>query len=714
MIPSLLSERSNSTVQTEISCFGPDPQFNFENDKDLEEILGEPKLDIEAADLEGIIPPLEVGKNGVVQRNKIPRLFKKKTAPIIRTFLANIEEYPQMKDKFMRQFAQKLIPGLSDPYYHSLYTSPFHKIYKTIKAKLQLSEGGGEPEEVTVMFSLKGLLYIETEERVYTCKTELWDKLEEGRELKINRGDKLWATLTVEESVDAIAPQTIPQSVIDDLGLTKTYTIENIIGPNDTSFIDIILSIPTLTTSEANDLLTILHNRGLLFPYVRSKVCEIQLSTPLVERKWPELLGRFIFLLDPKWAYLNASLLKKNDVMSIFRHIKQMSGGALYVLQTSFLALSEIKGSDDTLFLWNIFFLSIFQNVTYAKPQSAQKLRAKMEQMWTELKKKAPDSKTRTLSEDVIDNIMQMKEFDMDEPRYSEEEYFNMILTSHLDQILTILDLIPYGKEESNPLYFPVVLSIESALEQARRKDVNDSELFDSESTSSVEQISDYQRKLNARGRREGMQSPRKERGMFTRTQWDSYSSEFQSSSEIHSSRLGSSESSEVTGKKVKFAEEYSSRRGPPELSSRRSKNQDDSSSDGNGGTYSSKRSSRSASNAINDEFNSKAMKDLPPGLQVVIEDEETSSSSGVYVTYVSKFSQTDPYLKKKHHHHKDKNQQSSTEQSPVQSPKSPKQQSIKSTSSESGKPPEGPSDDSLGSVTSRTQDLAKKQLNAK
>ena len=664
MIPSLISERSNSTVQTEISCFDPDPQFNFENDKDLEEILGEPKLDIEASDLEGIIPPLEVGKNGVVQRNKIPRLFKKKTAPIIRTFLANIEEYPQMKEKFTRQFAQKLIPGLSDPNYHSLYTSPFHKIYKTIKAKLQLSEGEQEPKEVTVMFSLKGLLYIETDDNVFTCKTELWDKLEEGRELKINRGDKLWATLTVEEPVDAVPPKTVPQSIIDDLGLSQSNPINNIIGPNDTSFVDIILSIPTLTTSEANDLLTILHNRGLLFPYVRSKVCEIQLSTPLVERKWPELLGRFIFLLDPKWAYLNASLLKKNDVMSIFRHVKQMNGGALYVLQTAFLALSEIKGSDLTLFFWNIFFLSILQNVTYAKPQSAQKLKAKMEQMWTELKKKAPDSRTRTLSEEVIENILQMKEFDMDEPRYSDEdEYFNSIFIDHLEQILTILDLIPYGKEESSPLYFPVVLNIESALEQARRKDVNDSELFDSESTSSVEQISDYQRKLNARGRRDGLRSPRKERGMFTRTQWDSYSSEFQSESEIHSSRLGSSESSEG-GKKVTFADEYSSRRPPPELQSRRS--------------------------AINNDS-----------------DEEEESSSGVYVEYVSQFSQTDPYLKK-HHHHK------SGENSPAQSPTTDKKNPTKSTSSESGKPPEGPSDDSLGSVTSRTQDLAKKQHNAK
>ena len=543
MIPTLVSERSNCCVQTEVGYLNPNEKPVLKLSEEIAQTLQEPELNIDFSDVQGIIPPLVIGKNGVIQRNKIPRLFKHSTAPIIRTLLTNIQENPNAKDKLIRSLAVKMIPEIFDPNYSSLYTNPIKKIYKTVEGKLKIIEGGQPEVQVTAMFALNGMMYIENEKNLFSCKTELWEKLTPGKEINIIRDDKSWAVLTVLDEVDPVLPKTVPACVLENLCVSEEKELKTLLTKDDISFIDVILSIPSLTSDDANDLMMIMHHRGLLYPYVRSKVCKILLDTPLKEKEWPELLGRLIFLLDPKWCFTNASLLKRNDAMSVLRHIKNLNGGALYALQTALSALKEIKGSDVVLFMWNLIFLCILPNATYGNKEHGAELKKKMDQMWIELKKKKPESRTRSTTQESIDFVMSLKEFDLNEPICTEDNFFGMILATHLDEVLSIFELIPYGKEESSPLFYPVVLAIEAALQKAAAKDVSESMMYDSESIVSLGQLSENQMRIKVNETNKN-QDPTKKQisgSQFAQKELDSQSSEAKDDSDSENDGNGQS-----------------------------------------------------------------------------------------------------------------------------------------------------------------------------
>lgn len=480
MIPTVLNIYENKDVQTDSSIYDQNTSFNFDNDENIKFEAQIPQVQYEPEMVQGIIRPLTLAPDGTIINHHIPRLFKRKNVPMIRSLAEQIEGNKSFKSEYVRQMAAALIPGLKDKNYHSLFTDPLKIAYSAVDGQYK-PNGAIDAIPCKAIFSLDSRLTIQTETQTIQCHIDTWERLTADSKLYVINGEQKLGVLQISQDVEPINfAKGIPKQLLQAFHIESEEQFGSLITENDTSLVDVILSIPTLSSKDANDLLAVLHTRKLLSPYIRSKVCALQLSNPIEERSWPELLGRFIFLLDPLWVYKNIPLLRQNDVMAIFRHIMDMNGGARYVLQVALKTLDETKGSEPLLFFWTLIFMSLLQNATLANKSHADRLRNKMIAMWKELQKKKDESNTRKLTFEIIDKIKEIKQFKLDSVVHEENELIAAIFKEHHDAIFTIIRINPFRREESHPLYFPVVLALETALLQASQN----KELISSESES--------------------------------------------------------------------------------------------------------------------------------------------------------------------------------------------------------------------------------------
>lgn len=472
MIPNVISCKVNLATQTETSVFGDDTPFNFENDENTLFSLEIPKLSYEPEMVQGVIRPLTLAQDGTVINHHIPRLYKRKNAPMIRNLLAQIDADKANKNEYIRQMAAALIPGLNDKTYHSLYTHPVHLPFRTVQGSLTIFQPENKTFPCICIFSLDNSLTIQTDDLNIKCHFDMWEPIDSGKELSIIQNNEPFGKVVVSETVEPVDYEnSVPKPILESLHVDSDDQLIDVISENDTSLVDTILCIPGLSKTDASDLLIILHQKKLLSPYVRSKICALQLTNPEDPRDWPELLGRFIFLLDPKWAFSMIPRLKNNDVMSVFRDIKYMEGGALYVLQVALRTLDEVKRSDSIIVFWTLIFMSVLQNATLAKKEHAAKLKKKLLDLWKELQKKKADSNTRKLTQMTIDEIKDMRSFNISRVVNEDSEYIKHIFQEYHDKIFKILSINPYRREESHPLYFPVVIALEEALIMANNRD---------------------------------------------------------------------------------------------------------------------------------------------------------------------------------------------------------------------------------------------------
>ncbi|EAY16660.1 hypothetical protein TVAG_066650 [Trichomonas vaginalis G3] len=472
MIPNVISCKVNLATQTETSVFGDDTPFNFENDENTLFSLEIPKLSYEPEMVQGVIRPLTLAQDGTVINHHIPRLYKRKNAPMIRNLLAQIDADKANKNEYIRQMAAALIPGLNDKTYHSLYTHPVHLPFRTVQGSLTIFQPENKTFPCICIFSLDNSLTIQTDDLNIKCHFDMWEPIDSGKELSIIQNNEPFGKVVVSETVEPVDYEnSVPKPILESLHVDSDDQLIDVISENDTSLVDTILCIPGLSKTDASDLLIILHQKKLLSPYVRSKICALQLTNPEDPRDWPELLGRFIFLLDPKWAFSMIPRLRNNDVMSVFRDIKYMEGGALYVLQVALRTLDEVKRSDSIIVFWTLIFMSVLQNATLAKKEHAAKLKKKLLDLWKELQKKKADSNTRKLTQMTIDEIKDMRSFNISRVVNEDSEYIKHIFQEYHDKIFKILSINPYRREESHPLYFPVVIALEEALIMANNRD---------------------------------------------------------------------------------------------------------------------------------------------------------------------------------------------------------------------------------------------------
>ena len=578
MIPKVLSIKVNLETQTDLSGFTPISNFNIANDQNTSHAFEKPQISYDPEMVQGVIKPLGFSKDGTVKNHHIPRLYKPRTLKLIQNLKQQIDLNPAQHEEFVRQMAVALIPDLNNEDYHTLFTTPLQLPYRVVPGILKL-DGQTETVPCTAVFSLDNTLSIITETQTILCDIDIWDTIISGRELHIIYGNEPFGKIQINETVQPVDfNKEIPTSLLCSLNVNTMDDLVCLFSPDDTSFVDVVLLIPTLSQEDANDLLLILHQKKLLAPYIRSKVCALQLSYPTKPRIWPELLGRFIFLLDKKWAYINIQHLAKNDVMAIFRHIKDMNGSALYVLQTAFKVLDEICCTDSIVFFWTLIFLSILQNAAFAKPQYTKQLQTKMLQIWTELQKKKMDSGTRRLSAEVIESIKNIERFKLSAFVHDEESFAVVIFQKYHSELFKILETIPYKKEESHPLFFPVVLALETALGQASRNEA----LITSESITEDSELpsTPSSRRSRHTSSRASEYSTGSDRGDF-----ESYQS--------YASR--SSRNSRTSLSSQRTTSSRNSRCAPPEM---RDNHQLDAMSSGYSESYSSRRSTKSSRRA--------------------------------------------------------------------------------------------------------------------
>lgn len=332
-----------------------------------------------------------------------------------------------------------------------------------------------------------------------------------------------------------------------DSGSGHEINLKTLVNPYDFSFIDIILSIPRLSKTEATNFLVFLYKENYLSAYVRSKLCQflyenrvpdiesetlsvkrsskttrvkVNLKRDLIQnslksREWPELLGRFIALLDHPWFIEAAhrmellelpqvvkSIAKNSDYSqnadsrsiakssaSTSNPVSPINATAQYLLGIILWEFEELDRGDPSEFVWEFLCKSVFSNLYLNKydEKSIQK-RQKLEALFLGTKEKPPTSKTRIVTQKAVERIGKMvrstklddivpskssssspKSRSKSNSPKSPVESFNShkfllsLIQNHKDEIITVLKNIPRTTEEASPLFYPIALEVREA-----------------------------------------------------------------------------------------------------------------------------------------------------------------------------------------------------------------------------------------------------------
>lgn len=331
-----------------------------------------------------------------------------------------------------------------------------------------------------------------------------------------------------------------------DSGSGQEINLKTLVNPYDFSFIDIILSIPRLTSSEATNFLIFLYKENYLSAYVRSKLCQFLyenrvpekdiesetisvkrnrkstrvkvnlkkdlITNSLKSREWPELLGRFITLLDHPWFIEAAHRMESLELPQVVKSIAKSSDGrfadsrsakssastsnpvspinsaAQYLLGIILWEYEGLEYGDTTEFVWEFLCKSVFTNLYLNKndERSIQK-RQKLEALYLGTKEKPSTSKTRIVTQKAVErisNIIRNTKLDdiitrkslSSSPKskskspkspvesFNSPKFLLSLIKNHRDEIITVLKNIPRITEEASPLFYPIALEVRDAL----------------------------------------------------------------------------------------------------------------------------------------------------------------------------------------------------------------------------------------------------------
>lgn len=439
---------------------------------------------------------------------------------------------------------------------------------------------GEENKDYDIVFSYQNSLCLMNDSYIFIFDKVSPNSLSAGKEFPItykkhsfgsivlydydqNEGDKEGS----EDSNDPFAHHRVIMPIIDDdrtvylvhslggsdSGSGQEINLKTLVTPYDFSFIDIILSIPHLSATEARDFLIFLYRESYLSAYVRSKLCQflyenrepdkelesetismrkssngrstrvkVNLKTDLVAdslkiREWPELLGRFITLLDHSWfieaahrmerlelpqviksiaknsdsqSHSNSRAGNKNEANSSSDSITPINSLAQYLLGIILWEFQGLDRGDPSEFLWEFLCKSVFSNLYLNKnDESSVKKRRKLEALFLGTKGKPSTSKTRIITQKAVERIDKMvrsrtlddifpkgstptspKSRSKSNSPKSPVESFNphkfllALIQKHRNQIITILKNIPRTTEDASPLFYPIALEIRDAL----------------------------------------------------------------------------------------------------------------------------------------------------------------------------------------------------------------------------------------------------------
>lgn len=489
--------RKNNQTQTDINILETPDLFNTNNDNRDIQMQIPPNSKFGKEEVERLVSAVQGDDETIRRKCRLINERTKRFRSLIQSLKNQIEsqkqgldeeEFKELKNRFIRELAYSIDPASrhskrKNLFGHQKYDHPIVVGKAAYKSKYSGNDDYlrmiFNSSEFEAIYNFNGDLYLSDDNMIFYINQI------PGQALSINKSISLTSegvgigNITLSNSNQR--PSVLPMGPVSDddkmscivkaLGFENEINLKSLISTYDFSFIDIILSLPRLTQSQAESLLVYLYRYNFLSAFVRSKICQfiLNIKSECAYKPWPELLGRFISILSPQWYQKSSDIIDTLDnkrIINVITMLKELNPVSKFLFC---IIIDEFRGmdrGDDVDFVWSLLYLSIFMNKYLGGDKDSQEARQQLNTFVLLLKAKPQGSNTRTNTTKIIDIITKSNNYKVPTTRFNPSGFLQDLFTTHGGDIITILRAIPRTKEEASPLFFPLVLEVMEALER--------------------------------------------------------------------------------------------------------------------------------------------------------------------------------------------------------------------------------------------------------
>lgn len=489
--------RKNLQTQTDVSIYENPELFDTNNDDQDIPNQEQPDFQCRNDQVEKLVAAVQ-GDDEIVRKKY--RLIDDRTRrfrALIQSLKDQIEnqrqgleeeDFEELKNRLIRQLAFKIDPASRHSKRKNLFNhQKYDKPIVVGMANYTSSYAGDDnylnmlyqSSELDAIYSFNGDLYLSDENVIYYINHIPGQSLNVNKPIPLSNEGEMIGRITLTNS--SVKSSALPMGHISDddklncivksLGFENEINLKSLISAYDFSFIDVVLSLPRLTQSQAENLLIYLYRYNFLSAFVRSKICQfiLYLGGDNSCKPWPELLGRFISILSPEWFQKSSNIIDTLDskvIINVITTLKELNPVAKFLFCIIVDEFSGMDRGDVVDFVWHLIYSSIFMNKYLGSEKRSLEVRQQLNTFVQLLRAKPPGSNTRTNTTKIINMINNNNNYKVPTTRFNPSSFLQDLFTTHGSDIILILKAIPRTKEEASPLFFPLVLEIMEALER--------------------------------------------------------------------------------------------------------------------------------------------------------------------------------------------------------------------------------------------------------
>ena len=480
MCPPKVSKRlTNAVSQTSIS-FSTKSHFDISRDATILAEEARPAFAYSADAVAHLVSAVQGSDEDVRKKCRVLNTRNGKVRALIDSLQGQIDKLdsnaskPEIRQKMIQELAEAMDPASR----HRMAPSMFDRAYPD--RPIRVAEGnftktGSGQVKVDALLTRSGVLSIITNDEIWQIEGISADQVQQGKDLQCSLKGDLAGTLKFTKVSEAKDPQT-----------EMKLNFKQIVNAYDFSFVDIALSIPSLTSEEATGLLACLTRQKFLSGYLRAKVCELLLRQKF---SWPDMIGRFIETLDPEWVRDVGKQARDLNVSPVISKLQELKPEAKHVLAIALEIFDGMKRGDVAVFLWTVLWHGVFMNKYLGRDSESEKVRSNMSRLVETLKGKPEDSKPRTVTRAIAKKLIKENKFSLGKD--AKKVGYPDIFSNHSDEIAELMKAYPGTKREASPLYFPLVLEIQEALESPENDYYGNSDLIISAVGTGSDRLSD-------------------------------------------------------------------------------------------------------------------------------------------------------------------------------------------------------------------------------
>ena len=474
--------------------------FNFEND--WARLNDETPVDFQfkAENVERLVSAVQGDDESIRQKGRVLNPYIRRFHQLIRSLQNQIQqrtvagtrkEHAELAERLVKQLARAIDPASRhakdvNMFSHQKYESPI-KV-----GRATLIQEDREPTEFTAIYNYNGTLFLTNERMVLRFDNVRPQSLVAGEDILITNKKITFGMMRFADGDEESEEQpnlSVMEPVTEDdrdffliqcLGSKNgKINLKTLVNPYDFSFVDIVLSIPKLSAEEAKGLMSFLYQSNYLSAYVRSKLCQF-IYERNKSRDWPELLGRFIGLLQHHWMIDSAMKIERLELPQVVKSLATLGPHATFLLNIIFTEFEGLERGDLVEFVWEFLCKSVFTNLCLGNDENSVKRRKRLDALYQGTKEKAADCKTRIITQRTIEKIRNNQDYQPPPKTFSLSDFLHNIILDHPDEILIILKNIPRTKDEASPLFYPIALEVRDAL--AHCDEVEVSQMYNEDS----------------------------------------------------------------------------------------------------------------------------------------------------------------------------------------------------------------------------------------